>query len=144
MALSCFQPRRGPVGFGAAPSGKAPCIAPPAAFSRYKDLHRSLLSHFPSSFFHISWPSPAPSRIARVCAPLSHILVSTEHRRSLCLDLCMRHCAGGLSLRDYIAATLTLALSTYLLCSTTGASDTDVLSDSPPCVSSSALQASSR
>ncbi len=46
MALSCFQPSRGSIGLGAACSGKAACIASPAAFSSYKDLHRSLFSRF--------------------------------------------------------------------------------------------------
>jgi len=118
VALSCFQPRRVPVGFGAAPSGKAPGIAPPAAFSRYKDLHRSRFSHFPLSFFHISLPSPRSFSYCKGLRPHpAAYLASTDHRRSLCLDLWVRYCAGGLSLRDYIAATLTLALSqpTYLV-----------------------------
>jgi len=70
-APSCFQAKRGLIGFGAAFSGKAPGIAAPTAFSRYKDLHRSLFSHFP--LYHSSTSSYhalASSRIARVCAPL--------------------------------------------------------------------------
>jgi len=59
VALSCFQPRRVPIGFGVAPWGKALSIVPPAAFSKYKDLHRSLFSqcllHLSS---HISLLSP--------------------------------------------------------------------------------------
>ena len=68
-ALSCFQAKRRPVGFSVASSGNASGIAPPAAFSRYKDLHPSLFSHF---LLHLSSTSAcrplAPFRIARVYA----------------------------------------------------------------------------
>jgi len=55
-APSCFQANRRSLGFGAPVSGKAPCIAPPAAFSRYKDAPslaaRPLLFLFPSHTGH--------------------------------------------------------------------------------------------
>ena len=58
-ALSCFQAERGPFGFDVAFSGKAPGIVPPAAFSRYKDLHLSLFSHFSLHLFFISLYRPS-------------------------------------------------------------------------------------
>ena len=88
--LFCFQPRRDPVRFGAASSGKAAGVAPPAAFSRYKDLHRSLFSH-PS--FRLSSTSAvrplAPARITRVYSPHyllpSWLLPTIPDRRALTL-----------------------------------------------------------
>ncbi len=72
VALSCFQPRRVPIGFGVAPSGKALSIAPPAAFSRYKDLHRSLFSHCLLHLSsHISLPSPRSSSYRKGLRPPS-------------------------------------------------------------------------
>lgn len=45
-APSCLEVKRGLFRFGPAPSGKAPGAAPLAAFSRYKDLPRSLFSYY--------------------------------------------------------------------------------------------------
>jgi len=63
------------MGFGAPVPGKAPCIAPPAAFSRYKDasslIARPLLFLFPSHTGH-------PPRSCSGLRPPSF----TDHRRS--------------------------------------------------------------
>jgi len=68
--LFCFQLRRDPVRFGAASSGKAAGVAPPAAFLRYKDLHRSLFSYPSFRLSSISTVRPlAPARIIRVYSP---------------------------------------------------------------------------
>lgn len=76
-APTCFQVKRGPFRFGLAPSGKAPGAPPHAASSRYKDRRRSLFSHF---LLHLPFTSPngplAPSRVARVCGPLSCCLAA--------------------------------------------------------------------
>ena len=74
-ALSCFQAKRDLVGFSAASSGKAPGIAPPAAFSRYKDLHPSLFSCFLHLFFHISLPYPRSFSYCKDLRNLSHSLL---------------------------------------------------------------------
>ena len=65
-ALSCFQTKRDPFGVSAASSGKAPGIASPAAFSRYKDLHPSLFSNFS---LHLSSTSPSLLLVLQGSAP---------------------------------------------------------------------------
>jgi len=73
----------------------------------------SKISYF---LLHLSSTSPcrplAPSCIMRVCVPFDAAqLASTNPRRSLYFNLCMRYFAPGLSLQDYIYTSLTLALS---------------------------------
>lgn len=69
-APSCVQARRCPIGFGVAPSGNAPRIAPYVACARYKGLHPSLFLSRPSISPPHLLPLSRSFSLARVCAPL--------------------------------------------------------------------------
>lgn len=76
MALPCFQPSHGLIGLSAAALGKAACVSSPAAFTNYKDLHRSLFSRFLpprlwpiSSFLLVGQESGAPILLQRWLLP---------------------------------------------------------------------------
>ena len=78
-ALSCFQAKRGPFGFSVASLGKAPASPHPSLSPRYKDLQRSLFSHFLLHLSSTSLCHPlAPSRIVRICvtSPIPGYLAS--------------------------------------------------------------------
>jgi len=80
-APSCVRPSPGPVGFGAAPSGKARCVRRLAAFMRYKDRPPNAAFPLPSIF-----PSRTSSQLPLWSAspgPVSRLLArpSTHTRK---------------------------------------------------------------